>query len=199
MLSLTPRIHHALELSARLHREQNRKDILMTPYFTHLVGVMILIAEGKGDEDTLIAGLMHDSIEDVAGYTYKKLVEDCGVEVANIVNSVTEVRDVSIVEDRSLSWLTMKANYLESLRSGSDKSVLVSCADKTHNLMTLMSNYEKEGEEFLKRFSSMRNTLWFNDEVEKIVLERLDNKNPLVKRFVSTLKDAHIMFGEYEK
>ena len=175
MLTLTPRVHSALELSARLHKEQVRKDILKTPYFTHLVGVMLLLNEGEADEDTLIAGLFHDSIEDVAGYTYEKLKEDCGVEVANIVLGVTEIREVSIVEDRTLRWLTNKENYLNNLRSSSDKSVLVSTADKTHNLITLMGNYKLEGDEFLKHFSSMKNTLWFNDEVEKIVMERLDN------------------------
>ncbi len=199
MITFTPRIHEALELSARLHREHIRKDSSRTPYITHLMGVMLLLSSITEDEDILIAGLMHDSMEDVAGYTYEKLVADCGKEVADIVRGVTEIRDVSPIEDRTLRWLTHKESYLHTLRSASDKSVLVSVADKTHNLITLMSNYKKEGDDFLKHFSSMKNTLWFNDEVEKIVLERLDNDNQLVKRFREELAKAHEVFKEYEQ
>lgn len=197
MITFTPRIHHALELAARLHREQNRKDTLRTPYITHLVGVMLLLGEVTDEEDILIAGLMHDSLEDVKGYTDEKLTADCGGAVAEIVKGVTEIREDSVLEDRTLRWLTTKENYLKNLSAAGDKSVLVSVADKTHNLTTLINNYKLEGEEFLKHFSSMRNTLWFNDEVEKIVLGRLDNNNPLVIKFRAKLVEAHTVFKDY--
>jgi (p)ppGpp synthase/HD superfamily hydrolase len=115
--------------------------------------------------------------------------------VAEIVRGVTEIREPSAVEDRSLRWLAHKESYLKNLRDASVKSALVSTADKAHNLMTLMSNYEREGDEFLKHFSSMKNTLWFNDEVEKIILEKLPADNALVLRFQEELRRAHTLFA----
>jgi (p)ppGpp synthase/HD superfamily hydrolase len=156
---------------------------------------MLLASSVTDDEDTLIACLMHDSLEDVAGYTYEQLSLDCGESVAEIVRGVTEIREPSAVEDRSLRWLAHKESYLKNLRDASVKSALVSTADKAHNLMTLMSNYEREGDEFLKHFSSMKNTLWFNDEVEKIILEKLPADNALVLRFQEELRRAHTLFA----
>ena len=50
MITLTPRIHNALELAARLHREQVRRDNLRTPYITHLMCVMLILSEETDDE-----------------------------------------------------------------------------------------------------------------------------------------------------
>ena len=60
----------------------------------------------------------------------------------------------------------------------------VSAADKIHNTESFLEDTDKEGEIFLSRFSSsLRNKVWFHDEVLKIVSEKLGEEHLLVKRF----------------
>ena len=132
-MNLTPRINNAIKLAAHLHRNQTRKDANKTPYISHLVSVALIVATVTDDEDSIIAGLMHDSLEDVPGYTYDQLVKDCGVRVADIVTHVTEPLDANKQDDEQLPWLERKEAYLSNLRSGGMEAAIVSCADKIHN------------------------------------------------------------------
>ena len=129
MLIPTPKIISAINLASRLHREHTRKDVDNTPYVSHLFAVAMFLASVTDDEDIIVAGLMHDALEDVADYEYENLLADCGERVANIVAGVTE--------NKTLPYKERKALYLENLKTGSIDSLLVSLADKTHNAMSL--------------------------------------------------------------
>lgn len=182
-MNFSPRINEAIKLACHLHRYQTRKDNLRTPYVSHLFGVAVLISSVTDDEDTIIGGLMHDSLEDVAGYTYDKLVEDCGKEVAQIVIHVTEPLDANKPESDQLPWLERKQQYLENLKQGGVKSALVSAADKIHNTESFLLDAKKEGEDFTNRFgSSLRNKVWFHEQVLEIVKDKIGEDNALIVR-----------------
>lgn len=184
----SPRLNYALARAATLHRSQVRLDTSRTPYISHLVAVAMILSSVTDDEDIIIAGLMHDSLEDVPGYTYEDLIHEYGERVASIVFHVTEPLDANKPESEQLPWLVRKQAYLKQLRKGGVESALVSCADKIHNIESLLANYEKEGEEFLKRFtSSFRNRAWFHEEVLAVIIEKLGDDHGLVVRF----RDAH--------
>jgi (p)ppGpp synthase/HD superfamily hydrolase len=89
----------------------------------------MLLKSVTNDEDVIIAGIMHDALEDVADYEYEHLERDCGVRVAKIVQGVTE--------NKTLPYRERKIDYLEKLKVGMVESVLVSVADKLHNAMSL--------------------------------------------------------------
>jgi (p)ppGpp synthase/HD superfamily hydrolase len=180
----TPRLDEAIKLAARLHREQVRKDIEQTPYITHPFSVAALLSEVTDDEDIIIAGLMHDTLEDVPHYTYDNLVSDCGERVAHIVKHVTEPLDASKPLSDQIPWLERKEAYLEALRNGGKESAMVSSADKIHNTESFMRDLEKENGVFSSRFgSSARNRLWFHEQALMIVTEKLGVDHPLVKKF----------------
>lgn len=182
-MNFSPRISEAIKLACHLHRYQTRKDDLRTPYVSHLFGVAVLLSSVTDDEDTIIAGLMHDSLEDVPGYTYEKLVEDCGKEVAEIVTYVTEPLDANKLDSEQLPWLERKQQYMENLKKGGIKSALVSAADKIHNTESFLSGAKKEGEDFMSRFgSSLRNRVWFHEQVLEIIAEKVGEENALVVR-----------------
>lgn len=124
-----------ISLAARLHKNQSRKDILQTPYITHLTGVAFLLSCVTKDEDILLAGLMHDSLEDVPDYTFEDLIADCGQNVANIVLDVTE--------EKSLPYIERKNKYLQHLETVSFDSLIVSVADKYHNIMSMSDMINK--------------------------------------------------------
>lgn len=186
----TPRLNEAIKLAAHLHRNQFRNDNNRTPYVTHLISVAFILSEITDDEDIIIAGLMHDSLEDVPGYTYEQLVSDCGKRVADIVSHVTEPLDASKGADEQLPWLVRKEKYLEVLRNGSIESALVSCADKIHNTESFITDIAKEGEVYAARFgSSISNRVWFHEQVLTVVTEKLGSENSLVKKFFASTEN----------
>lgn len=181
---LTPRLDEAIKLASRLHHLQSRNDSSQTPYVSHLISVAILVGSVTEDEDTIIAGLMHDSLEDVPGYTFEHLVRDCGEKVAQIVSHVTEPLDANKADEEQLPWLLRKETYLASLRKGGIESALVSSADKIHNTESFLRDFEKEGEAYAMRFgSSIKNRLWFHQEVLSVVAEKLGETHPLIIHF----------------
>ncbi len=188
---LTPRISSAIELAARLHREHTRRDSLRTPYITHLISVMLIVSEVTDDEDTLIAALMHDALEDVTGYTVEMLAQDTSEKVAMIVSHVTEPHVPASPEFLQLPWLERKQAYIENLKSGPMESGLVSAADKLHNLSSLIRDYKAEGDVFLSRFhGSLKNQLWFYEEVIKVIATKVPEDNILLTRLAALHKEA---------
>jgi (p)ppGpp synthase/HD superfamily hydrolase len=151
------------------------------------------------DEDTIIAGLMHDSLEDVPGYTYANLAADCGERVAEIVKHVTEPLDPNKQVEEQMPWLERQEIYLENLRSGGVESALVSMSDKIHNTESLFVGFEEEGAEFIKHFSSsLKNKLWFQERVLEIVREKIDKSNPLLARLENLTIKLRAITEEYQ-
>lgn len=189
-MTFTPRINEAIKLASHLHRHQTRKDSHNTPYVSHLFSVAMILSSSTDDEDIVIAGLMHDSLEDVPSYTYDMLVSDCGARVAEIVTHVTEPLDANKRDDEQLPWLMRKEKYMENLRAGGIESAMVSAADKIHNTESFITDTKKEGNAFLSRFgSSLRNKLWFHEQVLEIVKEKIGTENLLVSRFELCTED----------
>lgn len=183
-MHLTPRLNEAIKLSSHLHRNHFRKDNYNTPYVSHLYAVAALISSVTNDEDIIIAGLMHDSLEDVP-YTPADLEAVFGKRVADIVVHVTEPLDATKGQDEQLPWLERKQAYLKVLREGGVESAIVSAADKIHNTESFIFDMKTEGEAFTSRFpSSLRNKIWFHEEALAIIREKLGEEHSLVKRLV---------------
>lgn len=179
----TSRMNEAIKLASHLHRNQTRKDHYNTPYVSHLFSVAMILTTATDDEDIIIAGLMHDSLEDVPHYTYENLAQDCGERVASIVKHVTEPLDANKMDNEQLPWLPRKEQYLENLKAGGFESAMVSAADKIHNTESFLSDTSRSGDVFLSKFSSsLRNKLWFHEQALAIVIEKLGNDNVLVTR-----------------
>ena len=156
----TERFFQAVNLSSRLHRDHVRKDEHKTPYASHVFGVAMLLASVTDDEDIIIAGLMHDTLEDVEGYAYDDLVRDCGDRVATLVQNVTE--------DKTLPYKKRKIKYLEHLKTCSPDSVILSVADKLHNSLSfkhMLDDHKHEGHYILY------------NEVLKIAQEKIDKNS----------------------
>jgi (p)ppGpp synthase/HD superfamily hydrolase len=199
-MKYTPRIDASIRLASRLHREQTRMDKDKSPYISHLVSVAMLLSEHTDDDEIIIAGLMHDSLEDVPGYTYEKLIQDSGQRVALIVKHVTEPLDANKSKDEQLPWLTRKQAYLKNLEEGGTESALVSLCDKLHNTLSFISDMKAEGEEFTKRFgSSIKNKIWFNEEVIKIASTKLKNDHPLIQKLTLATDQLRTTSKEYKE
>lgn len=121
----------ALEFAARKHRSHRRKGEAEEPYVNHLAEVTLLLAEATGGEDPvlLMAGLLHDTIEDTAT-TEEELAAEFGPEVAGLVAEVTD--------DKSLEKQERKRLQIERASLGSRRAQMLKLADKTSNVRSIV-------------------------------------------------------------
>ncbi|MFH1453106.1 MAG: HD domain-containing protein [Armatimonadota bacterium] len=173
----TQRIENAKELVLKLHQGQVRKAD-GSPYFFHPYSVADMLSGYTGDEDIIIAGLLHDVLEDVPGYDYDDMERNFGKRIAGIVSEVSEEKDPDDTKEKNeATWESRKRKYLEHLEHASYEALMVSAADKYHNLFSLYIAYKAQGEGLWSKFNaSPEKTLWFYESVIKVLQERLDSK-----------------------
>ncbi len=189
---LTPAIERAIVRSAELHRDQVRKGN-GSPYVVHPYAVAFLLAHFGADEVTIIAGLLHDVLEDVPGYSAETLRQEFGAEVMKIVREVSEdeqtARDASGKTTRD-SWRIRKERYLSNLENDGEKALWVAAADKICNLRSLATDYSKSGEAVWEVFLGKKEgTFWFFESAFKILEGRLGNV-PIVREYEETLRSV---------
>jgi len=127
------RIARAVDFAARKHVGQRRKGEAAEPYFNHLSEVARLLAEATdgNDPDLVIAGLLHDTIED-QGVSREEIAAEFGEQVASIVAEVTDDKSLDKAERKRLQVL--KAPY----KSPQAKALKI--ADKTANLRAILES-----------------------------------------------------------
>ena len=155
---LSKRFDKALKLASRLHRHQLRKGTEV-PYVSHLLAVAGIALEHGADEDTAIAALFHDAVEDQGGAaTLARIEERFGVRVAEIVRACSDTDEVP-----KPPWRARKERYLAHLGAEGDPAILlVSAADKLHNARTLLVDARALGEGTWGRFAGGKDgSLWY--------------------------------------
>lgn len=175
----TEKIQRAIKFAAKTHshyQDQKRKGKKI-PYITHPLTVGIILTRAKASEDVIVAGILHDTIEDSLDekkVTPEMLTERFGKNVSDLVMSVTEV-------DKNMSWADRKKEAREHIKSFSNDSVLVKSADIISNVSEMIDDYGRYGEEVFERFKPTR------DDKVKNLLETMDtiivqwDKNPLIE------------------
>ncbi len=176
----TQRIDKAIKISARLHHGQIRKDRHETPYSTHPFAVMFIASKYTKDEDTLVAALLHDVLEDVKlPYNEKEdlIRNEFGENVLQIVRGVTEEKDPLKRKGGIDEWKYVRLKYLENLKTAPEGSLYISAADKIHNLMSSHAAIEDEGESFWNKMTKpAEGRDWFYREVHKVLKDRLKSE-----------------------
>lgn len=126
------RLITAYHFAAEKHKNQRRKDATKSPYINHPIQVaQLLDLAGVSDEDTIIAGILHDTVEDT-GTTLKELVDCFGSNVASIVAECTD--------DKSLPKVKRKQLQIIDAGHHSIPAKLVKLADKLSNLSDIKEN-----------------------------------------------------------
>lgn len=127
------RIHAAARFAAIRHADHRRKDARQQPYINHLIEVAELLsrAVGDSDPDLIMAGYLHDTIEDV-GVTYDQLVAMFNEDVATLVREVTDNKNLSR-EDR-------KRIQVERAATISRRGQWLKLADKISNVRSMIDS-----------------------------------------------------------
>jgi len=140
------RINHALAFAAKHHDRQVRKGTRL-PYLTHPANVAIVLTRYGRDEDTIIAGILHDVIEDCVreNYTRDMLGQRIGDKFGmNVLDTVLAVTQRSIDDTGTdLSSEERRDDYLERLEQAGESARWVCAADKLHNAGTLVADLKR--------------------------------------------------------
>lgn len=146
----TYKVEQAIKAAALLHQNQLRKGSVPLPYITHLIAVMLIVRDYTDKEDTLVAALLHDTLEDT-DYTFEELRDDFGDKVSTLVQTLTEP---SKQKEVNISWLEIKKLYAKQLRKGPPEAIMIAAADKIHNFRSTVEEYYTEHNRFLKDFGT---------------------------------------------
>ncbi len=170
----------ASRFAAVAHGLKERKG-KQVAYISHPMAVALLLQKAGADEDVVIAGILHDTIEDT-DVTYEDIEREFGKDVADMVNHVTE-------QDKSRSWVERKQKALEHVSEMSEEAVMVKSADVLHNMTEQLEDYKIAGDSMFENFNAGKQQQL--ERYEKLVkaLEDRYPQNPL-------LPELHTIFTE---
>lgn len=186
---MTKRFSDAVQFALDLHGQQFRKSTNI-PYVGHLLRVAGLTIEYHADEDTAIAAVLHDAVEDQGGIPIAdKIREMFGARVRGFVMDCSD--SFGKVGEKKRPWRERKEAYIEHLFKAPAESRLISSCDKLDNLRCSIACYREEGPRFWKRFNSSQDDyLWYYHTIID-VLEQTGGTPAL-----QDLKDTHRLFLE---
>lgn len=185
---LSERFVDAFRCAFELHQGQCRKGT-SEPYVAHLLAVASLALEHGADEDTGIAALLHDAVEDQGGRPrLEEIRTRFGDRVASIVAACTD-------DLEEPDWRRRKERYLEHLPHAGEPVILVSAADKLDNVRALNRNFEQAGNSIFARWQGGREArLWYYRRVLE-VLEGTGKAGPLVAELGREVRRMEQLIG----
>jgi (p)ppGpp synthase/HD superfamily hydrolase len=196
-----------MKLAAVAHAGISRKGTDL-PYITHPVHVARLLDRAGCRETLVLAGLLHDVVEDLdpsnaaARARFRSVVPDLadapddheafaamletyirdefGEDVLRLVDAVTERKEAGGLRR---SWLERKTEQLQHLRHAPDDVVLLKSADTLHNAASVLSDLHEVGDAVFDRFERTKaDTLWWYQSVADIAMDRMAGSgHPLIE------------------
>jgi GTP diphosphokinase / guanosine-3',5'-bis(diphosphate) 3'-diphosphatase len=205
-------IERAYRTAEHLHATQTRKS--GDPFITHPLAVTTILADIGMTEPTLVAALLHDTVEDTP-YTLDELRSDFGDEVARLVDGVTKLDKVQYGETAQAE--TIRKMIVAMARD--IRVLVIKLADRLHNMRTVryvkQSTQERQATESLDIYAPLAHRLGMNtikweledlafatlhpkiyDEIVRMVAERAPSRDQFLaqvtERVEADLKDAKV-------
>ncbi|HVX54482.1 MAG TPA: bifunctional (p)ppGpp synthetase/guanosine-3',5'-bis(diphosphate) 3'-pyrophosphohydrolase [Nocardioides sp.] len=198
-------LERAYLLAERLHEGQMRKS--GDPYITHPLAVTTILAELGMTEPTLVAALLHDTVEDTP-YTLEELRRDFGDEVAVMVDGVTKLDKVQYGD-------SAQAETIRKMIVAMSKDIrvlVIKLADRLHNMRTLRyvpaKSQERSARETLDIYAPLAHRLGMNtikweledlafatlhpkiyDEIVRLVAERAPSRDQFLAQVITQVEN----------
>jgi (p)ppGpp synthase/HD superfamily hydrolase len=187
------RVNHALAFAAKHHDQQVRKGTRL-PYLTHPANVAIILTRYGCDETTVVAGILHDVIEDCVTKDYtremleQRIASKFGADVLDTVLAVTH-RNVDD-NGEELSSEEVREGYLRRLAEADDRAKWVCAADKLHNANSLLADLQRtiQPENVWARFKAGKEgtVRWYRAVYDR--LRDLGFETPIMPELERTVK-----------
>jgi GTP pyrophosphokinase len=205
-------IHRAYEIAEAAHDGQRRRS--GDPYITHPLAVTTILAELGMDTTTLVAALLHDTVEDTQT-TLSGVREEFGDDVAHLVDGVTKLDKVKYGESAEAE--TIRKMVVAMARD--PRVLVIKLADRLHNMRTLRflppEKQERKARETLEIFAPLAHRLGMNtikweledlafatlypkryDEIVRLVADRAPSRDTqltsVTERVQAELKAARV-------
>ena len=184
MRGFSARYDAALSLAATAHRTQKRKGSDV-PYIVHPVQVSTILLRYGFSEDEVIAGLLHDVVEDQE-VPLDSIEAEFGPAVAATVAALSERKREG---DRQRPWEERKKEALAHLRQAGAGAMAVKAADVLHNAHSLRTHLQRDGAAAWDDYSrGSGQTLWYYRSVLEIVETELGG-HPLLDEVADAVGD----------
>lgn len=163
-------IRKAYDFSAEAHAGQVRRS--GEPYLHHPLAVAGVLAALKLDVPAIVAGLLHDTVEDTV-CTQAQIEEAFGKDVARLVDGVTKIGQIRFKSDEE----KQAENFRKMLISMADdiRVILIKLADRLHNMRTLKhlspTHQQRVARETIEIYAPLANRLgigWMKSELEDL-------------------------------
>ncbi|MCZ2856958.1 RelA/SpoT family protein [Blastococcus sp. VKM Ac-2987] len=198
-------LQRAYDVAEAAHAAQKRKS--GDPYITHPLAVATILAGLGMDTTTLIAALLHDTVEDT-GVTLETITTDFGSEVAHLVDGVTKIDKVKLGDAAQAE--TIRKMIVAMSRD--PRVLVIKLADRLHNMRTLRflppEKQEKKARETLEILAPLAHRLGMNtikweledlafatlypkryDEIVRLVAERAPSRDTYLAEVTSTVNE----------
>lgn len=126
----------AIDFAREIHAGQKRES--QEPYYVHPEAVAMILVEMDMDADTVIAGLLHDTVEDGLDVSIEQIASMFGKDIARMVDGVTKLTNTNLTK-----MLSREDRQAENLRkmflaiANDVRVVIIKLADRLHNMRTL--------------------------------------------------------------
>ncbi len=128
-------IERAITAAVTAHEGQVRKGDGGAPYAVHPVHMALILARRGMEESSIVAALLHDTIEDCESWDLERVEREFGEHVARIVDELTE--------DKTKSWRERKETGIAHIARMSAEAVTIKAVDQLHNLESLRVELEE--------------------------------------------------------
>ena len=168
-------IRRAYDFSAQAHEGQLRRS--GEPYLAHPLAVAEILTALRLDVPAIVAGLMHDTIEDTIR-TRAQIEEEFGKDIARLVEGVTKIGKIHFKSYEE----TQAENFRKMLISMADdiRVILIKLADRLHNMRTIehldLTQQKKIAQETIEIYAPLANRLgigWMRSELEDLCFKTL--------------------------
>jgi guanosine-3',5'-bis(diphosphate) 3'-pyrophosphohydrolase len=154
---MTLRLEEAMRFAARAHAGQFRRSS-DTPYFEHVAAVALILDRVGYPEDVVIAGLLHDVVEDTAT-SLEDIASRFGAFVSELVQHCSEVKVDAAGMGRP--WIERKRDHLAALTLAPAEAKGIVLADKLHNLTSIELDLRDKRPVWSEFHAEREQVLWY--------------------------------------
>lgn len=138
-------IYKAIQMALKAHEHQLRK-LDNQVYVAHPLEVGIILAKHNLPDEVIIAGILHDTVEDTS-LTLEQIESEFGAKVAAYVKFCSEL-------NKGDTWKKRKLDYMDQLERAPIDVLYIVCVDKLTNIQSILRNFEVYGSAIWQKFNA---------------------------------------------